>query len=226
RTVEIMPGLKTPAPDNGFWGFERSYYAGDLGYEGPPFGWFRIPDQYTLRRFDEAEAGPGHKPLFAQIVLVSSHTPFAPVPPYVADWRDAGSYRGIGQPEWDRIYAAPDWSRLDRPYVASVVYDLKTLGGWLARRDGDGLVVIVGDHQPPGFIAGEKQPWTVPIHVLSRDPDLLLPFAAAGYIEGAIPPRTGRFKGMESFLGDFLAAFSRQPTRVAARRGTPEHMSE
>ena len=31
--------------------------------------------------------------------------------------------------------------------------------------------------------------------------------AAPGYVEGALPPRDRHVKGMESFLGDFLAGF-------------------
>jgi hypothetical protein len=208
RSIEVMPGLKSSEPEQSFWGFDQSYRAADLGYEGPPFGWFDIPDQYTLRRLDETEGTPGHKPLFAQIVLVSSHTPFVPVPPYVADWSGSDLYRDIPQADWDRIYAPPDWSHLDRAYAESVVYDLRTLGAWLARLPGDALVIILGDHQPPGFIAGEKQPWTVPIFVLSRDPDLLQPFRAVGYAEGALPPGLAAAKGMESFLGDFLQGFA------------------
>jgi hypothetical protein len=69
-------------------------------------------------------------------------------------------------------------------------------------------VIILGDHQPPGIVSGATSPWTVPIHVLSRDPALLAPFARQGYEEGALPPRTDMVKGMESFLGDFLAGFS------------------
>jgi len=223
RSVDLMPGIKTPEPEHAFWGFERSLYAADLGYDGPPFGWFDIPDQYTLRRLDETEGASGHAPLFAQIVLVSSHTPFAPVPPYVADWDAAPLYRGIPQAQWDRIYAAPDWSHLETPYLASIVYDLRTLGAWLVRQQGDALVIILGDHQPPSFIAGEKQPWTVPIHVLSRDPDLLRPFRALGYVEGALPPRDGAFQGMESFLGDFIDGFAQAPAVAAARPERPEH---
>ncbi|HET7594173.1 MAG TPA: hypothetical protein VFK49_01905 [Stellaceae bacterium] len=215
RTVDVTPGIKTPAPDHAFWGFEQSYVAADLRYDGPAFGWFGIPDQYTLAQFDAAEDAPGHAPLFAQIVLVSSHAPFAPVPPYVAEGHGLDLYRNIAQSEWQRIYAPPDWARLDQPYLASVIYDLKTLGAWLARRPGEALVVILGDHQPPGFIAGEDQPWTVPIHVLSRDADLVRPFKDAGYVEGAVPPSAGPFKGMETFLGDFLAAFARPPASSA-----------
>ena len=207
-TVAVMPGIKKPWPEAAFWGFERSYFAKDLGYDGPGFGWFDIPDQYTLAHFAAGELGPGHKPLFAEIVLVSSHTPFAPVPPYVADWNDAGPYKSVAEAEWRRIYRPPDWAHLDAPYLDSVVYDIETLAGWLARLDGNGLVVILGDHQPPGFASGTTAPWTVPVQVLSRDPALLAPFARAGYGEGALPPPSPQVKGMESFLGEFLANFS------------------
>jgi hypothetical protein len=220
RSIEVMPGTKTPAAGYRFWGFERSIYAADLGYDGPAFGWFRIPDQYTLRRFDETEAASGQKPLFAQIVLVSSHAPFAPLPPYVADWNARPLYGGISPAQWQHVEAPPDWSHLEAPYADSIVYDLRTLGAWLARMPGDTLVVILGDHQPPRFVSGEKQPWTVPIHVLSRDPDLLRPFRAEGYVDGALPPREGAFKGMQSFLGDFIAGFA--ASAPAARAGAPE----
>jgi hypothetical protein len=221
RSIEVMPGTKTPAEGYRFWGFERSIYAADLGYDGPAFGWFRIPDQYTLRRFDETEAAAGHGPLFAQIVLVSSHTPFAPLPPYVADWGARPLYGGISPAQRQHIAAPPDWSHLEIPYADSIVYDLRTLGAWLARRPGDALVVILGDHQPPSFVSGEKQPWTVPIHVLSRDPDLLRPFRAQGYVDGPLPPRDGAFKGMESFLGDFITGFAAPPpaAHADARQG-------
>jgi len=209
RTVAVMPGIKKPWPEGDFFGYDRGYYAADLGYDGPPFGWFRIPDQFTLARLDQWELAPGHKPLFAEIVLVSSHTPFAPVPPYVADWADAGPYKSVSEADWRRIYLEPDWGHLDRPYLDSIAYDLRTLAAWLARLDGAPLVIILGDHQPPGMVPSNAAPWTVPVHVLSRDPALLAPFVRAGYRPGAAPPADGLVKGMETFLGDFLAGFSR-----------------
>jgi hypothetical protein len=209
RTVNVMPGIKKPWPEGRFWGFEKSYYASDLDYRGPEFGWFGIPDQYTLKKFATRESHADGKPLFAQIVLVSSHTPFYPVPPYVAAWADAGDYVGVTPAEWERVYRQPDWNNLAAPYLDSVAYDLDVLGAFLATRVADGaLVVILGDHQPPAFISGEKQPWTVPIYVLSKDADLLAPFAALGYRPGAVPEQPPPFRGMESFLGDFLDGFS------------------
>jgi hypothetical protein len=208
RTVEVMPGIKQPDPDAAFWGFDQHYFAADLGYAGPAFGWFDIPDQYTLSQFSAHELAPDHKPLFAQIVLVSSHTPFAPVPPYLDDWRDAGDFKTVPAADWPRIYASPDWDDLDRPYLDSIAYDLKTLGAWLKGLDRDALVIILGDHQPPEITRVSGQPWTVPVYVLSRDADLVQPFAALGYTPGDTPPAHDNPGGMESFLGAFLGAFN------------------
>ncbi len=195
RTVAVMPGIRQPWPESAYWGFERGYFAADLGYRGPSFGWFAIPDQYTLARLDEAELGPGHAPLFAEIVLVSSHTPFAPVPPYVADWSDSGRFASIAAGDWPRIMRAPDWQHLEAPYLESIDYDLRTLAAWLGQLSGNGLVIILGDHQPPGIANGATAPWTVPVHVLSRDPALLAPFVRQGYVAGAMPPAGRRLRG-------------------------------
>ncbi len=211
RTVEVMPGIKKPYPEGAFWGFDAHYYGAELGYSGPEFGWFGIPDQYTLREFSGRELKPGHASLFAQIVLVSSHTPFAPVPPYLADWKDAGKFATVPQADWARVYAQPNWSNLDRPYLDSIAYDLNALGAWLARLEGSPLIIILGDHQPPDLTRGAGEAWTVPIYVLSRDPDLVGPFAALGYGQGPAPPPRPDPEGMERFLGEFLAAYGPKP---------------
>jgi hypothetical protein len=49
----------------------------------------------------------------------------------------------------------------------------------------------------------------VPIHVLSRDPELVAPFLADGYVSGLDPTQAPPHLGMETFLGRFLAAFNR-----------------
>ena len=157
-----------------------------------------------------------------QIVLVSSHTPFVPVPPYLADWHDVGKFATVPHAEWKKIYAQPDWADLDRPYLDSVVYVFKTLGAWLSRVKGHALVVILGDHEPPGLTLGSRsEPWTVPVYVLSRDPDLVRPFERRGYVAGDLPPPRAKPEGMEKFLGEFLAAYGPSGSRVAARGSAP-----
>jgi hypothetical protein len=215
RTVEVMPGIKKPDPEAAFWGFDQHYFGADLGYAGPPFGWFDIPDQFTLKQFAAHELTEDHGPLFAQIVLVSSHTPFAPVPPYLADWSDVGPYHNEPDEVWAHVYAPPDWNNLDQPYLDSISYDLKTLGAWLKSLDRDALVIILGDHQPPDITRVAGQAWTVPVYVLSRDADLTQPFAALGYTPGDTPPPRDNPEGMEKFLGEFLSAFSVPPAEPA-----------
>jgi hypothetical protein len=209
RAVDIMPGTKTPAPETQAWGFDREIDAAELGYHGPAFGWFAIPDQFTLDRATAIREALGFDaPVFTQIVLVSSHIPFSPVPPYLPDWRDAGAFATVPPAEWDEIFRPPDWSVLAPGYLKSLKYDFAVLGDWLAKHlAGNELVILLGDHQPPAAVGGELKQWTVPIHVLSRDRELVSPFFAAGYIAGLVPPRAAPLNGMESFLPSFIAAF-------------------
>lgn len=211
RAIEIMPGIKAPDPEARAWGFDRDVYAAELGYHGPSFGWFAIPDQFTLERTAEIREALGSEtPVFTQIVLVSSHIPFSPVPPYLRDWRDAGAFATVPADAWEEIFRPPDWTVLAPGYLKSLKYDFAVLGDWLANHlSGNGLVILLGDHQPPAVVGGELQQWTVPVHVLSRDPDLVAPFIAAGYVGGLGPPPTPPPKGMETFLPSFLAAFDR-----------------
>jgi hypothetical protein len=211
RTLEIMPGIKAPAPEAEAWGFDERIYAAELGYRGPSFGWFAIPDQFTLDQAAKLRSGFGAEtPVFTQIVLVSSHIPFSPLPPYLADWGDAGTFATVPKPAWEEINRPPDWSALAPYYLKSLQYDFAVLGDWLAARlPGKALIILLGDHQPPAVVGGELKDWTVPIHVLSRDPEIIAPFLAAGYIDGIVPRQKPPNPGMETFLSSFLAAFDR-----------------
>jgi hypothetical protein len=211
RAIDIMPGTKSRNPEAAAWGFDRDVYAAGLDYHGPSFGWFEIPDQFTLARAGAIRAAMGPiPPVFTQIVLASSHMPFSPVPPYLADWSDAGTFADVPDAAWDEIYSQPDWSRLAPAYLKSLQYDFAVLRDWLAHRlRGNALVILVGDHQPPAIVGGGPEPSTVPIHVLSRDPDLVAPFLAAGYVAGMVPTQVPPHPGTETFLASFLAAFGR-----------------
>jgi hypothetical protein len=212
RTVDIMPGIKEPSNEAvRAWGFDREIYAKELGYHGPSFGWFAIPDQFTLDRATAIRAAMGAgPPVFTQIVLVSSHIPFSPVPPYLADWGDCGTFATVPAPAWDEIYRRLDWTILAPGYLKSLTYDFAVLGDWLTKRVSEGaLIILLGDHQPPAVLGGEARQWTVPIHVLSRDPELIAPFFAAGYVNGLSPTQRSPPQGMEKFLPGFLAAFDR-----------------
>jgi hypothetical protein len=211
RAVDIMPGTKVPDPGARAWDFDREVYAAELDYHGPSFGWFAIPDQFTLDRAAaiRSKLGP-EPPVFTQIVLVSSHIPFFPVPPFLADWGDCGTFATVPAVAWDEIYRQHDWTSLAPAYLKSLRYDFAVIGDWLVKRvPGNGLVILLGDHQPPAVVGGELRQWTVPIHVLSRDPALVAPFIESGYLPGLVPTQAPPHQGMEKFLSSFLAAFDR-----------------
>jgi hypothetical protein len=48
RTVGWMPGLKKPWPEGAFYGFDRLADDAGIGYAGPDFGYWRIPDQAAM----------------------------------------------------------------------------------------------------------------------------------------------------------------------------------
>ncbi len=136
------------------------------------------------------------------------------MPPYLSDWADCSAFATVPTAAWAEITRPPDWTALAPDYLKSLKYDFTVLGDWLATRmPGRALVILLGDHQPPAIVGGELQQWTVPIHVLSRDPDLVAPFIAAGYVTGIVPTQAPPHQGMEEFLPDFLAAFDRSYSR-------------
>ncbi|HEX7501462.1 MAG TPA: hypothetical protein VF524_14360, partial [Polyangia bacterium] len=70
----------------------------------------------------------------------------------------------------------------------------------------DSLVIILGDHQPVSEVTDNSPSWSVPIHVISRDPGLVAPFVSRGYAHGMVPGNVAL--PMEDFLVDFLHDFS------------------
>jgi hypothetical protein len=78
------------------------------------------------------------------------------------------------------------------------------------------LIIILGDHQPPGPAAGLDQSSSVPVHVISRNAGALAGFYERGYTPGLIPDQPPPHRGMETFYWDFLEDFSRKDRRATA----------
>ena len=203
RTVALMPGLKLAWPEGKFYGFDEIYDAAALNYTGPPFGWWTIPDQFTLGRLAERELSvPGRKPLFVVYPTIMSHMPFTPVPPYLADWSQALNPTAYARANGGSSAAGPGEATARDSYRKAILYDLTLIEGFLSRRaPGNALVVALGDHQPPGVVSGAGVSWLVPVHVFSRDPKRIAAFRAAGFTAGLVPSGVS--------LGDFAALHRR-----------------
>jgi hypothetical protein len=184
RTVAIMPGLKFPWPEGRFYGFAEIYQPEQLAYHGPAYGWWAIPDQYSLYRIHRTEVEAARRaPLLVFFPTINSHIPFAPLPPYQPDWRD---FDAIAEPAGITMAEESlDGPELAAAYVRSVRYNLAVISGYLRQyAPPNVLFLVLGDHQPPAVVGGRDLPWQVPAHLFSRDPALLARFIAAGFQPG------------------------------------------
>jgi hypothetical protein len=191
RTIGLMPGLRQQWPEGGFYGFDEIYGADTLKYSGPEFGWFAIPDQFSLAKFDVLEAGRSDQPRFVFFPTISTHFPFSPTPPYQPDWPRMLTPHPWNGPDIVRAYAGePNWTDFGPGYVEAMSYDFAVLGGYLRQHaDRDLVMIMIGDHQPPAAVSGEHASWNVPVHVVASRPAVLERLRAAGFRQGLAPDR-------------------------------------
>jgi hypothetical protein len=208
-----MPRINEAWPEGRLFGFGRVVLGPEMGYTGPRYTWESLPDQYVLDWLarNVLAGGPAAPPVFAQVVLASSHTPFDRVPPLVDDWDALAGGAIYGRlPVREMPVPGGMIFEHDEGYLACLEYVLDALGRFIAERIGDDtLVIVLGDHQPPLTAARTTRDRSVPISVISRDPALIAPFVARGYVEGLRPGRMTATSGMEDFLERFVADFSR-----------------
>jgi hypothetical protein len=210
RTIGLMPGQRQSWPEGKFYGFDEIYGYDKLDYHGPEFGWFAVPDQYSLDRFDLVEANrAGRQPLFVVFPTVSTHFPFTPTPPYQPDWKRMSTDTPYDGPDVTRAYEEEhemDWEHFAPGYIESMSYDLDTIAGYLrTRADRDFVMIMLGDHQPPAVLSGPRAPWEVPVHIVASRPAVLERFVAKGFLPGLQPQRPAVSK-MHELLPTILDA--------------------
>jgi hypothetical protein len=192
RTIALMPGLRQHWPEGRFYGFDRIYDARQLAYTGPEFGWFAIPDQFSLAKLDALEAtGPARR-RFVFFPTISTHFPFSPTPPYQPQWSRMFESLPFDGPDIVRAYAhQPDWTNFAPGYVEALAYDFTSIGGYLRQwPERKLLMVLIGDHQPPAAVSGEGASWNVPVHVIASEAAILERLKERGFVDGLTPSAT------------------------------------
>ncbi|MFW6291633.1 MAG: sulfatase-like hydrolase/transferase [Spirochaetota bacterium] len=170
-----------------FHEFDQYLFRYDFGYQGPFISFGAMPDQFLIHRANEL-ADPGDAPLFMNYVLVSSHVPFDRLPQYVDDpsiLGDGSIFNELPIRTFENNWLSG--GEYPEGYVASIEYTLMTIVSFLADLDSTGLAIIVGDHQPRIPISEPDSSFSVPIHVVSRDPELIEPFRNYGFTSGFVP---------------------------------------
>jgi phosphatidylglycerophosphate synthase len=212
RTVLDSPANDEPWPEGtDFYRYEQVYDSLNVGYRGPDFGFAAIPDQYTLSAFQRAElADPGHAPVMAEFDLLSSHTPWAPLPSTVP-WSsigDGSGYAGMPDkvPSVDEVWG--DTDRIRSAYGRSIEYTLESLISFVETYgDPDLVLLVVGDHQPATIVSGANAGHDVPVTLIAHDPAVLDRIGSWGWQAGMNPAPEAPVWPMESFRDRFLDAF-------------------
>nr|WP_298410463.1 alkaline phosphatase [uncultured Halomonas sp.] len=204
RNLAIMPALTQPWPQGQRLGYDRVLTARNIPYKGPSLNWVTMPDQYTWRFF-ETQRQAYEPPLFAELALISSHAPWTPILP-IADWESLEQDSLFEQ--WAGLKAraqTPEelWKDLDKVrehYARAIDYALAAAFGYAERYlHDDALIVLLGDHQPAPLITGDNAGRDVPLHVLSRNKDVITPFIEAGFTSGLVPQEQSPERSMADF---------------------------
>jgi phosphatidylglycerophosphate synthase len=208
-------------PGRTFYHYDELFNRGNVDYHGPTFSYASMPDQYTLAEFQRLELAPGHKPVMAEIDLVSSHTPWAPLPTMVP-WNKVGD-GSIFDPmpaaskSAETVWASPDTVR--QFFGRSIQYSMQALTSWVTELNDPNLVLILlGDHQPHTIVSGVGANHEVPISIVARDPAVFRQIASWHWQDGLLPGPSAPLEPMDAFRNQFLTTFSSASSRTASHR--------
>ncbi len=200
-----LPGTK-------FYHYDTLYDRRNVGYHGPTFSYASMPDQFTLEAFRRHELQPGHRPVMAEIDLVSSHTPWTPLPRMVP-WDEIGDGSIFDPMPGQGLDPQVAWqhaSTVRRLYGRSIEYSLTALISWVKRvHDDDLVMVVLGDHQPSAPVTDADANHLVPAFVLAHDPAVLHRIRGWGWQAGLRPGSDAPVWPMSRFRDRFFKAFNR-----------------
>ncbi|GHJ33407.1 hypothetical protein TPA0910_78400 [Streptomyces hygroscopicus subsp. sporocinereus] len=220
RTVGIMPGVQKAWPEGRFYGLDHVYDSRDLGYRGPKFSWSTMPDQYALKAFERLEHGRKHdKPLMSEIILTSSHQPWAPLPKTIP-WSEIGDgsvYRAVQKAGKKPADVFTDPTEVKTEYGKSIQYSVNSLIDYVLKYGGKNTVLVfLGDHQPLARVSGDNASRDVPVTLVAHDQAVLDRISDWGWQDGLMPGANAPVWKMSSFRDRFLDAYGPGPGAGAA----------
>jgi hypothetical protein len=226
QTIGLYPAVSWEWPERAYYGFDLYLDAPALGYRGPKLGYWSIPDQFALARFEQLHPrGEGAPPRLVFFPTITTHLPFSPVPPYQPDWQRLLGPQPFDDAQTARALAeAPNWTNMFPDYLRMFDYAYRWLGGWFGQPHAgagprEAVYVLLGDHQPAANVTGEGASWDVPVHIVARDAALLQRFVEQGFHPGLEPPRAA-LGPMHELTGMLLKAFGERPEASLAADGT------
>jgi len=146
----------------------------------------------------------------AELDLVSSHTPWAPLPELVP-WGEVGDGSIYDDQPARSQQAGEVWKdpkTVQRYYGKSVEYTLGSMLSFLENVDDPNLVVVMlGDHQPAAIVSGEGASRDVPISIIAKDPAVFDAIADWNWSAGLRPSDASPVWRMDAFRDRFFTAY-------------------
>jgi len=214
RTVAVMPAITMAWPEGNYFGYDEIYAANNLGYQGLPFNWVTMPDQYVLSAFQARERPGGPRaPVMAELALISSHAPWTPTP-QLLPWDRIGdgsifNEQASAGPSPEEVWQ--ETALIRQQYRQSIDYVISNLVSYALTYGDDSLVLLIlGDHQPAPLVSGETDNRDVPVHLIARDPAVLEAVSHWQWTEGLLPADDAPVWRMDALRDRFIAAFSGQ----------------
>ncbi len=213
RTVAAMPAISLAWPEGDYYGYDQIYNAHNFGYEGLPFNWVTMPDQYVWSALQAREVARNEPrpPLMAELALISSHAPWTPIAELVP-WDEVGD----GSIFNEQAEAGPTpeevWYQLDTirdHYRQSIEYALDTLVSYLQTYGHEDMVMLVlGDHEAAPRITGSWDARDVPIHLITYDSEIVEAIDEWQWQPGMLPDAEAPVWPMDQFRNRFVETFS------------------
>ncbi|WP_097323089.1 sulfatase [Paractinoplanes atraurantiacus] len=221
ETAGVEPGNTKDWPEAGFYGYDKILDSRNMGYQGPDFGWSRMPDQYTLATFQREVYAKAQGPLMAEITLTSSHEPWTHIPSMV-DWDTIGDgsvFTSMDGTAQERKVLWGDPAKTQAQYAKSVGYSVDSLISWATTYGDDNLVLVMfGDHQPMSIITGPNASHDIPVTIIAKDKSVLDRIAPWQWTDGLRPTDTTPVWRMDEFRNKFFTAYGRTPGVALGKR--------
>ena len=212
RSVAAMPAITMAWPEGQYFGYDHVYNAHNFGYQGLPYNWVTMPDQYVLSALQAKERERVDRPpLLAEIALISSHAPWTPIASLVP-WDAVGdgqifNAQAQSGPSPETVWQ--DIATIRSHYRQSIEYMIQTVVSYAQRyADEDLLILIMGDHPPAPLVSGDADSKQVPVHLITRDPALINAIDHWQWQSGLLPDEDAPVWPMDSLRNRFVEAFS------------------